>query len=150
MRRDCLVVLLFLSVLVSPAFAETKVYAGVVRYVVDGDSLYLSDLKTQVRLWGVDAPERGEPGFYAARNTLKLLAAGKPLLCLRMDIDKYNRIVARCQLSAERVGGVVGAGSREIVDQLAVESSADINAQVILAGPAREYCYFSKGFYGSC
>ena len=147
MRRDCLVVLLFLSVLVSPAFAETKVYAGVVRYVVDGDSLYLAGLKTQVRLWGVDAPERGEPGFYAARNTLKLLAAGKPLLCLRMDIDKYKRIVARCQLADVWVEGVPSVSS---VDQFAGQSAADINAQAILAGPAREYCYFSKGFYGSC
>ncbi|NNC54748.1 MAG: hypothetical protein HKO07_03390 [Pseudomonadales bacterium] len=31
------------------------------RYVVDGDSLYLAGVKAQIRLWGVDAPERGEP-----------------------------------------------------------------------------------------
>ena len=36
---------------------------GSVRYVVDGDSLYINGYEPQIRLWGVDAPESDEPGF---------------------------------------------------------------------------------------
>ena len=48
-------------------------YAGAVVRVVDGDSLYLESLETQIRLFGVDAPERSE-----------------------IERDRYDRIVARC------------------------------------------------------
>ncbi|MDG1938177.1 MAG: hypothetical protein P8I62_04925, partial [Pseudomonadales bacterium] len=47
-----------------------KTWTGVVRHVVDGDSLYLVGVKRQIRLWGVDAPELDESGYAAARRAL--------------------------------------------------------------------------------
>ena len=46
-------------------------YTAVCRYVVDGDSLYLQGIKKQIRLWGVDAPERNEKGFKQATAALR-------------------------------------------------------------------------------
>ena len=98
---------------------------GSVRYVVDGDSLYIDGHEPQIRLWGVDAPESDAPGFAAATTTLKHLALKKPIRCQRVDTDRYGRSVARCFLKDGR----------------------EINTEMIRSGTATEYTRFSKGFY---
>ena len=104
---------------------------GECRSVVDGDSLYLEGFDAQVRLWGVDAPERDEPGYDRAKQRLNRLAYRQQLQCKRMDIDRYGRTVARC---------FVGTGEQRV----------DINAALIASGVAREYCHFTDNFYGTC
>lgn len=101
-------------------------YKGNVRYVVDGDSLYLRGRSQQVRLWGVDAPESGERGFQAATDYLFLIAQGKRLECRQIDVDRYGRSVARCFLADGR----------------------EVNRLMIESGKTREYLYFTRGFYG--
>lgn len=96
-----------------------------VRHVVDGDSLYLSRYKPQIRLWGVDAPEKNEPGYTKASTQLKKFALGKELKCEMVDQDKYGRTIARCYLS----------------------DGQEINRMMIESGAAAEYKYFSKGYY---
>lgn len=110
-----------------------KTWAGIVRHVVDGDSLYLVGVKRQIRLWGVDAPELDESGYAAARKALTKKVKAKRLRCLTKDHDKYGRIVARCFLTTKK-------GSAAI----------DINRWMIAGGTAKEYCYFTKGYYGHC
>ncbi len=102
-------------------------FTGRVRYIVDGDSLYLEGEKRQFRLFGVDAPERYEPGYAQATNSLKKIAEGKFLQCVQVDIDRYGRIVGRCF-----IGDVSGP---------------EVNQLQICSGTATEYDYFSKGFY---
>ena len=107
-------------------------------HVVDGDSLYLTGFKPQVRLWGVDAPERNEQGYGAAKRALELLAQRQTLHCKMKDVDKYGRWVARCfsvQTPSIDAGDTVGK---------------EINRALIDEGVAQEYCWFSKGFYGHC
>lgn len=111
----------------APDSFPAEVQGNVLR-VVDGDSLYLKGYRPQVRLWGVDAPERGERGYAKARDTLAGLAARRALRCERVDVDKYRRLVARCYTA----------------------SGVDINRALIESGAAREYCWFSKGYYGHC
>lgn len=96
--------------------------------IVDGDSLYLQGIDTQIRLFGVDAPERNEPGYAEARTALRQLAKGKDLHCDQVDKDRYDRIVARCFLP----------------------DGLEINQLMIESGTADEYCRFSKGLYGAC
>ncbi|MGB5325854.1 MAG: thermonuclease family protein, partial [Pseudomonadales bacterium] len=120
----------------TPAQGETQNYptqisARAIR-VVDGDSLYLEGYRPQIRLWGVDAPERDEAGFAAARDALAALALQREIRCERVDIDKYRRLVARCVVDAGRFAGT------------------DINRALIERGVANEYCWFSKGYYGHC
>lgn len=109
--------------------SDSLQFIGKCNRVVDGDSLYLEGLDTQIRLWGVDAPERDEKGYSAAKNNLNRLAYGKPLRCVQQDIDKYNRIVARCFVK---------------------QNNSELNREQIRAGVAKEYCYFSKNHYGYC
>lgn len=110
----------------APVLASEDV-AGTVRHVVDGDSLYVAGHEPQVRLWGVDAPERDEAGFQAATATLTQLADGQRVTCQQVDRDRYGRTVARCFLM----------------------DGQEINRLMIESGTAAEYVRFSRGFYSS-
>jgi micrococcal nuclease len=108
----------------APSF-KTLIITSKVNYIVDGDSLYLHGYKPQIRLWGVDAPEKGERGFTKAKNQLKQYASSEELSCEKVDQDKYGRTVARCYLA----------------------NGEEINRLMIDSGKAAEYKYFTKGFY---
>ena len=71
---------------------------GVVVRVVDGDTVTVLDshkVQHQIRLAGIDAPERRMP--YARRSTDNLaeLVAGKPVQMEGTKIDRYGRRVAK-------------------------------------------------------
>jgi endonuclease YncB( thermonuclease family) len=102
------------------------VYRASVNRIVDGDSLYLVGVKPQIRLWGVDAPERDEDGFKAATDYLRKIAKDRELECRQVDQDRYRRIVARCFLPDDQ----------------------EINRMMIESGTAAEYIRYSNGFYG--
>ena len=104
------------------------IYEGVCRRVIDGDSLYISGVGQQIRLWGVDAPEVDEAGYRAATKTLKRLAHRKVLRVEEVTRDKYGRIVGRCFL----------------------DDGSEINRMMIASGTTDEYCRFTKGYYGTC
>lgn len=111
---------------VPPLEAEREL--GRVSYVIDGDTLILKGVKNKIRLWGVDAPEKGEQGSFKATLALEKLTNGKKVSYIKIDTDKYNRIVARVFLSDGR----------------------EINKLLIEQGVAKEYCRYSKGYYGYC
>jgi micrococcal nuclease len=121
-------VLAIMVLSVGPVSAQTNTVSGAVRYVTDGDTFSLRGVERPIRVWGLDAPERNERGASAATSTLRRLVAGQSLTCRVRDIDRYGRIVGQCFLADGR----------------------DVAAQMIAAGVAREYCYFSGGYYGTC
>jgi hypothetical protein len=102
-------------------------YTGPVSRVVDGDTFYLDGLATRIRLWGVDAPERDEPGFDEATSQLAQLVAGKTLSCEQVDTDRYKRIVARCYFP----------------------DGGDLSAAMIASQTASEYLSFTDGYYST-
>lgn len=61
--------------------------------VIDGDTIYVSGLG-KVRFVGVNTPERGEEGYYEAKNYVKERCLGK-MVTIDVDnakhFDKYNR-----------------------------------------------------------
>lgn len=71
---------------------------------VDGDTISLSGRLTGqrcadgqlVRLWGINAPEAGTPGYRQSRAALQSLMAGQTIACQAVDRDDHNRPVARC------------------------------------------------------
>ena len=93
-------VLAILVLSVGPVSAQTNTVNGAVRYVTDGDTFSLRGVERPIRVWGLDAPERDEPGASAATSTLRRLVAGQDLTCRVRDIDRYGRIVGQCFLPA--------------------------------------------------
>ncbi|MBE6416660.1 MAG: hypothetical protein E7032_09065 [Akkermansiaceae bacterium] len=87
-------------------------------YVMDGDTFKSGD--TRVRLWGIDAPEKGQPYADKARARLKELIEGKAVRLEWKDRDQYSREVA-----------IVYAGS------------TNINLQMVKEGLAWHYEYFA-------
>lgn len=70
--------------------------------VIDGDTLRCG--RERVRIQGVDTPEKGQPGYEAAKERLRELTKGKRLHIERVAKDKYGRTVAKVTVDGEDVG----------------------------------------------
>lgn len=112
----------------SPAAAQSGT-SGIAR-AKDGDSLMVG--QTEVRLFGIDAPELHQTcqrdgrawacGAEAAAR-LASLVNGKSVSCEKVDTDQYRRTVARC-----RVG------------------SMDVNRAMVALGYAVAYRHYSSDY----
>jgi endonuclease YncB( thermonuclease family) len=125
------VVLVALAVLSAAPMAHSEaatVIVAPVSKVQDGDTFTLKGYSRRIRVWGLDAPEWNRPGGMAATVRMRGLISGQTLRCVLRDTDRYGRYVAQCRLPDGR----------------------DIAAEMIRSGAAREYCWFSKGYYGTC
>lgn len=94
--------------------------------VRDGDTFTCAGKGIAVRLFGVDTPERGQPGHAEATAALRGLIAGG-VVCEPRGTS-YNRIVALCRNAA----------------------GTDIGKAQIEGGFAVEDCRYSRGEYGGC
>ena len=77
MKLGCLRVTTILILSVA-AIASADTAAGRVAAVIDGDDIELctGSACTRIRLCGIDAPERGCPGYGEARAALRALVEG--------------------------------------------------------------------------
>src|SRR3981189_3537554 len=68
----------------SPAIAAD--YLGKVLAVSDGDTFTMEadGTKVRVRIWGIDAPERGQAGYGQAAGVLSSMIEGKTVHCLQV------------------------------------------------------------------
>jgi endonuclease YncB( thermonuclease family) len=114
---------------------------------IDGDSLIVG--QTEVRLFGIDAPELaqsctrdGRPwtcGAVAAQQLAKLVS-GKPVTCTSTGLDRYGRTVARCtaggiDLNRAMVAtGYALAYRRYSTDYVSAEQSARVAKRGIWSG----------------
>lgn len=94
-------------------------------YVVDGDTITIC--KTQIRLFGVDAPELDHPHGKKAKWALVNLCKGQSIRAEVTDVDSHGRTVARCYLSDGR----------------------DLSAEMVKQGLAIDWAKFSGGIYKS-
>lgn len=90
--------------------------------VIDGDTIVASNRK--IRIWGIDTPEKDQPGYLAASWLLESLIKEGQLSCKLIDIDKYKREVMHC-----------------LIDGL------DIGNMMVKAGMAKDYSKYSGGYY---
>lgn len=97
--RLCVNLLLLLSGLPTPAFSQD--FIGQVVSVIDGDSLRVmhNGRAEQVRLNGVDCPEKGQSFGQRAKKATSDLAFGLNVTVHPVDKDKYGRTVAIVVLS---------------------------------------------------
>lgn len=94
-------------------------------YVVDGDTLVIR--KTQIRLFGIDAPEMDHPYGNKAKWALVSLCKGHAVRAEITERDDYGRTVARCFLPDGR----------------------DLSAEMVKLGLAIDWPKFSGGVYRS-
>lgn len=94
-------------------------------YVVDGDTLVIRN--TQIRLYGIDAPELDHPYGKKAKWALFGLCKGQTIKAQVLAEDDYGRTVARCFLPDGR----------------------DLSAEMVKMGLAIDWAKFSGGEFRS-
>ncbi len=90
---------------------------------VDGDTIKIAG--TSIRIWGLAAPERSEPGGRQATAAMADLLARGPVSCIDTGGRSHGRVVAMCS-----VAGV------------------DLAVAMIASGWARDCPAYSGGVYG--
>ena len=87
--------------------------------MIDGDTIdiCIGASCVRVRLCGIDAPERGEPGGAEATQALRTLVARETVRCVPVGQDTIcddrsratnrGRLVAQCFLGEADIGGVM-------------------------------------------
>ncbi|MBK0327455.1 thermonuclease family protein [Rhodobacteraceae bacterium F11138] len=101
---------------------QKQILTGAV-YVTDGDTIKIG--KTQIRLFGVDAPELNHPYGKKAKWALHKLCKGQIVRAEISERDEYGRTVAQCYLSDGR----------------------DLSAEMVKLGLAIDWPKFSGGKY---
>ena len=92
-------------------------------YVVDGDTIVIQ--KTQIRLFGIDAPELDHPYGQKAKWAMVKLCKGQKVRAVITEKDAYDRTVAKCFLPDGR----------------------DLSAEMVKIGMAIDWPKFSGGIY---
>lgn len=74
---------------------RATIFRGTVVRVIDGDTFVLVHqcLNWDIRLFGIDAPEKGQAFFYDSQSFLRELIIGDPVVVTVMRKDRYGRLV---------------------------------------------------------
>ena len=91
-----LILVLFVLAVTSCAESHAdNVIVGKVVAVADGDTITVLEKRTQyrIRLYGIDAPERGQDFGNRARQFVAAMVFGKQVRVVKHDVDRYGRIV---------------------------------------------------------
>ncbi len=101
---------LLVALCATPALAAPN---GTVR-VIDADTIDVGG--TRVRLFGIDAPEMGQPcaadgrqwdcGAWT-RDAVRNRFEGTYARCQQRDIDRYGRVVAQCTVDGQDMGQLI-------------------------------------------
>src|ERR1700731_5248124 len=114
-RKCGLYAAILAATLCFPAMAAD--YLGTVTSVADGDTFTMESEsgKVRVRICGIDAPERGQPGYGQAAGVLATMIEGKTVHCLQVGEGTVcdggskpknrDRIVAQCFLDKLDIAG---------------------------------------------
>jgi len=88
------------------AQTETDVSAIKVTRVIDGDTIVLED-GHKVRIIGIDAPERGCPGYKKATDDMKDMVLGKRVVLVagnKNDTDRWDRLLRYVEIGTKDIG----------------------------------------------
>ncbi|MCH2175213.1 MAG: thermonuclease family protein [Lentisphaeria bacterium] len=89
-------ILFILIQFLQSSYAEDIKYYGRIDYVYDGDScrLVTKHGKLEVRLRGIDAPEKGQDFSQKSRKNLIRLLGNQQVEVRVVEVDKHQRIIA--------------------------------------------------------
>lgn len=107
-----------------PASAQENLILCASPGITDGDT-FRCDGNLKIRLWGIQAPERADPGGLASTRALAQITTGQTLVCRRRG-KSFDRVVAQCWI-----------GNR------------DVAGEMVRRGQAVDWPKFSKGYYRS-
>lgn len=93
---------------------------------VDGDTFKHGN--ERYRLWGIDAPEMSTAEGRVAATEFRYMIQSDTLTCEQKDVDNYGRNVVQCWN----------------------EEGEDIACAMVSMGLARDWSYFSNGYYKEC
>lgn len=128
---------------------------------IDGDSLQVGN--QQIRLFGVDAPEAEQnckrgiqswPCGEEAAAKLRQLVTGRDVFCIPVNIDQYDRAVARCRANGKDVNaamvesGLATAYRRYSMDYVPFEDRAKAAKRGLWSGtftPPSDYRHAQQG-----
>ena len=76
---------------------DSRAFKGSIAWVADGDSIWIrvDDREIEVRLAGIDAPERDQPYGWESKLGLVDLVRGREVKLIPRDVDRHGRIVAQ-------------------------------------------------------
>lgn len=96
-----------------------EAFAGIVRYIGDGDSLCIGRTADpedwiEVRLADFDAPELSERDGRRSREMLSRLVRGRQVTCTASRgrggrVISHDRVIATCRLDGRRLGDLLRA-----------------------------------------
>lgn len=95
MKKILFILLLFISCN-PPAEKDKEVLRGRVVSVADGDTVTIltdNDEQIRIRLYGIDAPEKGQDFSNKSRQFLHDLCYGKIVSIEKKGIDQYERVL---------------------------------------------------------
>ncbi len=102
-----ILLILALPAQTQPAMMQAT-WAGVVTYVVDGDTVHvrpsIGGVVHKIRIIGIDAPEICQTGGMAARQALQARVFRRSVTVRMQGTDDYGRDLATLYLSREDVG----------------------------------------------
>ena len=93
-RKSVYVLYRLVVLLLSPSIASA--WSGKVVGVIDGDSITVlhDGRQEQIRLWGIDCPEKGQDFGSKAKHATSILVFGKMVDVDPVTTDRYGRTVA--------------------------------------------------------
>lgn len=98
LRCAALCILLLAAQAVLPALtAQAHAWQARVVYIADGDTVTVlrgDRQQVRVRLYGIDAPEKGRPYSGKATRALAAMVGNTVVELTPMDVDHYGRLVA--------------------------------------------------------
>lgn len=102
-----LILIIFItSICISSVSAHKNEKSGYVSKVIDGDTIKISGVKKNIRLWGVDTPElKTSKGKVIQKAVQKKLLGKKVTLDIdnKKKYDKYGRVLAKVYINGKDV-----------------------------------------------
>jgi len=128
--------LLIIAIVAAGATANAVEYSGTPGKISDGDTLWVCDeiQCRHFRLCGIDAPERGQPGYEEAKTALAAIVTGRTIRCVQVGSGTV------CDGRSKPTNG------NRIVVQCFTDGK-DVAAELVARGLACDWTKFSGGYY---
>ncbi len=118
-----------------------SILQGTITHVRDGDTIEVAGVP--VRLWGIHAPERNEPGGLVASRVMMALVGQHHVRCQLTGEESHDLAIGRCWVTNNPLL-ITQPQNAPGLDDL-----YDLAGVMILLGLARDCPHLSQGYYAN-